>query len=56
MGLESIFSMSVKGQTSGNRVNSFCVGRSTDVWGVTGVLGIFCEKKIHVSQLWEHRN
>ena len=51
MVLESIVSTSVEGQTSGTRVNSFCVGRRTDVWDVTGVLVIFCEKKICVSQL-----
>ena len=56
MGRESIVSASVEGQTSGTRVNSFCVGRRTDVWDVTGFLGILCENKIRVSQLWEHGN
>ena len=54
--LESIVSELVKGQTSGTQVNSFRVGRRADVWDVTGVLGIFCEKKIHVSQLWDCGN
>ena len=32
MGRESIVYASVKGQMSGTRVNSFSVGRRTDVW------------------------
>ena len=56
MGLESIVSASVEGHTSGTRVNIFCVGIRVDVWDVTGVWGILCEKKISVSQLWEHGN
>ena len=52
LGLESIVSASVEGQTSGTRVNIFYVRQRTDVWDVTGVLGIFCEKNIRVSQLW----
>ena len=67
MGRESIVSASVEGQTPANRVNifcvsrgqtsvtqvnSFCIVRRTEVWDVTGVLGIFCEKNIRVSHLW----
>ena len=32
MGCESIVSASVEGQTTGNRVNSFSVGRMIDIW------------------------
>ena len=56
LGLESIVSASVEVQTSWNRVNSFSAGQRADVWDATGVLGILCENKIRVSQLWEHRN
>ena len=56
LGLESIVSALVEGQTSGTRVNILCVGRRTDVWDMTGVLCILFEKKICVSQLWELGN